>query len=103
MELAYRCGATRLVAHADAELHAAGARPRNVVRTGADALTASELRVAQLVAPGRSDPQVAQELFVGLKTVEAPPRGASAKRGLSGGGAGDRLAAALEGETAGAA
>ena len=53
LELAYRCGAERLVEHAREELIAAGARPRRIVRSGFDALTASERRVVRLAGAGR--------------------------------------------------
>jgi DNA-binding CsgD family transcriptional regulator len=38
--------------------------------TGVESLTPSELRVARLVAQGRSNPEVAQALFVARATVE---------------------------------
>ena len=63
-------GPKRLVARAGEELRATGARPRRIPRTGVAALTASEQRTARLAADGRSNTQVAQELFVSLKTVE---------------------------------
>jgi DNA-binding CsgD family transcriptional regulator len=40
------------------------------VRTGVDALTPSELRVAALAAEGMSNREIAQALFVTLRTVE---------------------------------
>ena len=40
-------------------------------RGSGDALTATEARVAELVAQGKSNEEVAQELFVSKKTVEA--------------------------------
>jgi DNA-binding CsgD family transcriptional regulator len=95
MELAHRCGATRLVDSADEELHAAGARPRRPVQTGADALTASELRVARLAGQDRSNLEIAQELYVSRKTVETHLSHAYAKLGLAGQGARRGLAAAL--------
>ena len=70
MELAHRCGADALAARAREELVACGARPRRLVRTGVDALTPSELRVAQLAAAGHSNREIAQALFVTRKTVE---------------------------------
>ena len=94
-ELAYACGADRLVARAGDELRAAGARPRRIARTGVDALTASELRAARLVAQGRSNAEVAQELFVSLKTVETHLSSAYAKLGVAGPGARGRVADAL--------
>jgi len=71
LELAERCGASALVEQARTELIATGARPRRSVRTGVDALTPSERRVAQLAAQGRTNRDIAQELFVTPKTVEA--------------------------------
>ena len=50
LELAHHCGADRLAGRALEEIRAAGARPRRIARTGLDALTASELRTARLVA-----------------------------------------------------
>jgi DNA-binding CsgD family transcriptional regulator len=70
LDLAHRCGATRLAQRAGTELHAAGARPRRAVLTGLDALTASERRVAELAAGGMSNSEIAQQLFVTHNTVE---------------------------------
>jgi DNA-binding NarL/FixJ family response regulator len=42
-----------------------------LTRTGAETLTASERRVAQLAAGGMTNRQIARELYVSLKTVEA--------------------------------
>ena len=70
LELAVRCGARRLAARAREELRATGARPRRVWRTGVEALTPSELRVVRLAADGESNREIAQQLFVTLKTVE---------------------------------
>ncbi len=70
LELARRCGAVPLVQHAYEELQAAGARPRKVIYTGVDALTASERRVSRMAAAGMSNREIAQSLFVTVKTVE---------------------------------
>jgi DNA-binding CsgD family transcriptional regulator len=70
MELAHRCGANPLADRAEAELRAAGGRPRRRAGVGADALTASERRVAELAAVGASNKEIAQSLFVTLRTVE---------------------------------
>lgn len=96
LDLAGRCGADRLAARADRELRAAGARPRRSARSGVPALTASELRVARLAAEGRSNVEIAQELYVTIKTVETHLSNAYAKLGLSGRGARDRLARVLD-------
>ncbi len=82
LELAHRCGAEPLVAIAHEELLACGARPRKLVRTGVDALTVSELRVARMAAEGRSNPEIAQALFVSRKTVETHLRHVYAKLGV---------------------
>lgn len=97
-DLAHRCGALRLVARAQDELRATGARPRRVATTGAAALTPTERRVADLAAQGRSNADVAQELFVSLKTVETHLTNAYVKLNLSGQGSRRRLAAALDGD-----
>lgn len=70
LDLAHRCGATTLAQHAAEELRATGARPRRLLLTGVESLTPSELRVARLAAQGRSNPEVAQALFVTRSTVE---------------------------------
>src|SRR5262249_9349899 len=68
--LAHRCGATALEQRALAELRASGARPRTPLRTGLDSLTASESRIAAMAAAGHSNREIAQSLFLSLKTVE---------------------------------
>ena len=69
-ELACSCGADGLAEQAAAELQAAGARPRRQLSTGLDALTPSERRIAAMASEGLSNPQIAQSLFLSLKTVE---------------------------------
>jgi DNA-binding CsgD family transcriptional regulator/tetratricopeptide (TPR) repeat protein len=68
--LASRCGATILAKRARVELLASGARPRRAAVEGADALTPSEHRVAELAAAGHTNRVIAQHLFVSQKTVE---------------------------------
>ena len=70
LDLAHRCGASALAARSRDELVTAGARPRRDALHGRDALTASELRTARMAADGRSNREIAQALFVGLRTVE---------------------------------
>ena len=82
MELAHRCGAAGLAERARTELRASGARPRRLVRTGADALTPSERRVAELAAAGRANREIAAELYVTLATVETHLRHVFQKLGV---------------------
>jgi len=70
VDLAHGCGATALVERANEELAATGARPRKILLTGLESLTASERRVAQLAADELSNKEIAQALFVTVKTVE---------------------------------
>ena len=95
IELADRCGATRLAERVVAEQHAAGARPRRRIRTGVGALSASELRVAELADHGLTNIEIAQELYLSTKTVETQLSGAYRKLGLAGRGARGQLDAAL--------
>ncbi|HTQ90144.1 MAG TPA: AAA family ATPase [Streptosporangiaceae bacterium] len=83
LDLAYRCGATRLTERARDELLAAGARPRRGALTGLEALTTSERRVAELAATGMSNPEIAQALFVTLNTVEGHLRHVYQKLSIS--------------------
>ena len=59
-----------LAARAETELRATGARPRSVVLSGIDSLTASERRVAELARDGMTNREIAQSLFVTARTVE---------------------------------
>jgi DNA-binding CsgD family transcriptional regulator len=95
LELAVQCGARPLAARARDELRAAGARPRRPWRTGVEALTPSELRVARLAAEGHSNREIACELYVTLKAVEGHLARVYAKLGIEGRG---QLAPALAAE-----
>jgi DNA-binding CsgD family transcriptional regulator len=70
LDLARRCGARALTQRAREELVAVGARPRRDAATGRDALTARESQVAGLAAQGMSNREIAEALFVTVKTVE---------------------------------
>jgi DNA-binding NarL/FixJ family response regulator len=69
--IAEQGGASALAERARIELAAAGARPRKTLRVGIDSLTPSELRVATMAAAGLKNREIAQNLFVTLKAVEA--------------------------------
>jgi DNA-binding CsgD family transcriptional regulator len=70
-ELARRCGAARIAKRALAELKASGETVRRYTPIGVESLTPSERRVAELAASGMTNRQIAQSLFVTLKTVES--------------------------------
>jgi DNA-binding CsgD family transcriptional regulator len=70
LELARRCGGLGVAERAYEELLAAGVKPRKILRTGVDALTPSESRIARKAAEGRTNKEIAQELFVTVRTVE---------------------------------
>jgi DNA-binding CsgD family transcriptional regulator len=65
------CGALPLAERAHEELTATGARPRKIIRSGVEALTSSERRVARMAADGMPNKEIAQALFVTVRTVEA--------------------------------
>ena len=70
VELARSIQGIALAERGHEELIAAGARPRRLQFSGADSLTASERRVAELAAGGLGNRDIAQTLFVTIKTVE---------------------------------
>ena len=82
LDLAARCGARPLAARVREELKATGARPRREWRTGLEALSPRELRVAQLAADGRTNREIAYQLYVTLKTIEGHLARAYTKLGI---------------------
>ncbi|MCZ0727156.1 helix-turn-helix transcriptional regulator [Mycolicibacterium iranicum] len=95
LDLAHRCGAAPLADRAAEEMRAAGGRPRRRAAKGADALTAGERRVAELAAEGVSNKEIAQSLFVTLRTVEMHLSNTYSKLGIR---SRQELAAALRQE-----
>jgi ATP/maltotriose-dependent transcriptional regulator MalT len=83
LDLAERCGARAVAARARHEALAAGARPRRKALSGPEALTPRERQVAGLAAQGMSNREIAEALFVTLKTVEWHLRHAFDKLGVS--------------------
>jgi DNA-binding CsgD family transcriptional regulator/tetratricopeptide (TPR) repeat protein len=70
LDTAHRAGAKPLADWAETELRATGARPRRLVLTGLESLTASERRVAELASQNLTNREIAQILFVTARTVE---------------------------------
>ncbi|MEV4416086.1 AAA family ATPase [Catellatospora sp. NPDC049609] len=83
LDLATQCGAIPVVEHARRELIVTGARPRRTELTGPAALTPSEQRVVELAAQGHSNRDIAQQLFVTVKTVEVHLGSAYRKLGIT--------------------
>ena len=83
LDLAHELGGHAVAERAREELLAAGGRPRRDASHGRDALTPSELRVAELAAAGRTNRQIAQALFVTQRTVENHLTSAYAKLGIT--------------------
>jgi DNA-binding CsgD family transcriptional regulator len=82
LDLAHSCGATALADRARDELATAGGRPRRPRLTGLESLTASERRTAELAAEGLTNREIAQALFVTVKTVEWHLRNTYVKLGI---------------------
>jgi DNA-binding CsgD family transcriptional regulator len=95
LALAQACGAVACARRADAELEAAGARPRRRELRGPGSLTPGELRVAKMAAAGMTNREIAQELFVTMKAVQYHLGNVYRKLDVPGR---DDLAAALDGE-----
>lgn len=83
LALATQCGADPLIKQVRSELAAAGGRFRRTDLTGPGALSPSERRVAELAASGRTNKQIAQQLFVTTKTVEVHLSAAYRKLGIT--------------------
>jgi ATP/maltotriose-dependent transcriptional regulator MalT len=84
LDAAARCGAQPLAARAREELHIAGARPRRDWTVGVEALTPGELRIVRLARDGCTNREIAQELYLSIKTVEGHLARAYDKLGIAG-------------------
>ncbi|MBS1871221.1 MAG: AAA family ATPase [Actinobacteria bacterium] len=82
LELARRCGAAGLAKRAHDELQASGEKVRRYTPFGVDSLTPSERRVAEMAASGMTNRQIAQTLFLTVKTIEAHLSAAYNKLGI---------------------
>ncbi|WP_253767238.1 helix-turn-helix transcriptional regulator [Goodfellowiella coeruleoviolacea] len=70
VDLAARCGSQAISRVASNQLVAAGGRLHREIRTTVDTLTGAEHRVAALAAGGASNREIAEALFVTVRTVE---------------------------------
>jgi DNA-binding CsgD family transcriptional regulator len=70
LDIATAGGLSAIAERARVELGATGAKVRRPAATGLQSLTPSERRIVDLAAAGASNPEIAQALFVTVKTVE---------------------------------
>lgn len=83
LDLANRHGMLLIARRADAELRAAGARPRRPACTGPASLTPAEDCVADLARRGCSNQDIAGQLFITRRTVETHLTHVFAKLGIT--------------------
>ena len=82
LDLASAGGLVATAQRARDELRVTGAKVRRAESSGLDALTPSERRIVDLAAGGASNPEIAQALFVTVKTVEMHLGNAYRKLGI---------------------
>jgi DNA-binding CsgD family transcriptional regulator len=70
LDIASEGGLVATAERARGELRVTGAKLRRPAASGVDSLTPSERRIVDLAAGGASNPEIAQALFVTVKTVE---------------------------------
>jgi DNA-binding CsgD family transcriptional regulator/tetratricopeptide (TPR) repeat protein len=81
--LAVRCGCSLLATQAREFLLTAGGRMPAIPRSRTDSLTGSERRVVRLAAAGHTNREIAEHLFVTVRTVEMHIMNAFRKLGVS--------------------
>jgi DNA-binding CsgD family transcriptional regulator len=84
LDEARRAGAVAIARRAHEELAATGETVRPFTATGAESLTPSERRVAAMAAEGMSNREIAQTLFLTVKTVETHLSAAYRKLAIAG-------------------
>jgi DNA-binding CsgD family transcriptional regulator len=97
LELSRPRGAIAIARRAHEELEATGEKLRPLVMAGVESLTPSERRTAGLAAEGLTNREIAQTLFLSVKTVESHLRGAYRKLDIR---SREELPRALEGDGA---
>ncbi|HEX2086982.1 MAG TPA: AAA family ATPase [Solirubrobacteraceae bacterium] len=83
LDLAERCGATRLAGEVRDELAALGEEVAAAPAAGAAVLNATQRRAAELAADGASDLEIAQALFLNVRVVEEQLAIACAQLGVA--------------------
>jgi DNA-binding CsgD family transcriptional regulator len=83
LDIATAGGLIALADRAREELRVTGAKVRRDALSGLDSLTPSERRIVALAADGASNPDIAQALFITIKTVEMHLGNAYRKLGIS--------------------
>ena len=83
LDLASAGGLVATAERAREELRVTGARIRRPEASGLDSLTPSEGRIVRLATEGASNPEIAQALFVTVKTVEMHLGNAYRKLGIN--------------------
>jgi DNA-binding CsgD family transcriptional regulator len=83
LDLAAAGGLAATAERAREELRLTGARLRRVASSGVDSLTPSERRIVELASGGASNPEIAQALFVTVKTIEMHLGNAYRKLGIN--------------------
>lgn len=84
LDLAELCGCPALMQRARREYAAAGGRLRPVTATGVSGLTAAERRTAALAATDKTNRQIAEKLFLSVRTVEIHLTNTYRKLGIAG-------------------
>jgi DNA-binding NarL/FixJ family response regulator len=83
IDMAVDMGMERLSGHVYDELVLAGGRPRRTRTSGPRSLTAAQQQVASMAADGLTNRQIAEALFVTIKTVETHLAAVYRKLGIS--------------------